>query len=436
MRNEAGLETVAAATEIGNLPKGEARKVTAVRDKYCIAGVGETAYVRESNRTTRAMGVEAVTRAMNDAGVGATEVDGLLSYHRDDSTLAAVIAEDLGIRPNFHMDCTGGGSSIEALIGLACGAIEMGMCHTVVVYRSMNGHSGRRPGGSPTSDRPALSAVNETTLETLSYGISSAAQLFQFTFARHMYEFGTTSEQLATVKSIQSRHASNNPKAYYKRRLSVEDVLDSRWIVKPACHLLDCCVETDNAAAIVITSKDRAKDLRQRPIYIMGVVGRVSKPFPVNNMHYQCSPITRTAGHFAKRLIFPNAGVEPKDIDITGCYDAFTFTTLLLFESYGFCEVGEGGEYVSNGGTALGGLRPNNTSGGQLCEGYTHGVNLVIENVRQLRGQADDGCEGAAEGRHTYNYDEGCCRQAKDVEISMNMGWADPAVTSSLILRR
>ena len=133
----------------------EGEALPGIRDKHCIAGIGETVYSRASHRTTRSMGVEAVTRAMTDAGLGPEDVDGLLSYHRDDSTPAAVIAEDLGIRPNFHMDCTGGGSSIEALIGLAVGAIEAGMCQTVAIFRSMNGHSGRRPGGSPTADRPA-----------------------------------------------------------------------------------------------------------------------------------------------------------------------------------------------------------------------------------------------------------------------------------------
>jgi acetyl-CoA acetyltransferase len=382
------------------------------------------------------MGVEAVSRAMADAGLGAQDVDGLLSYHRDDSTLAAVIAADLGIRPNFHMDGTGGGSSIEALVGLAVGAIEAGMCQTVVVYRSMNGHSGRRPGGSPTAGRPAMTSVSERQLETLPYGMSSAAQLFQLTFARHMHDYGTTSEQLAMVKVIQSRHASNNPKAYYNKRLSVDDVLASRWIVKPACHLLDCCVETDNAVALIITSAERAKDLRQPPVYIMAVAGRVSKPFPVNNLHYQCSPITRSAGYYARQRIFPAAGITPDDVSVTGCYDAFTFTPVLLFEAYGFCEPGEGGHYVSDGITALGGKRPSNTSGGQLCEGYSHGISLVVENVRQLRGQADDSCGAESAQQHTFSYDEGGCRQARDVSITMNMGWADPSVTSALILRK
>ncbi len=419
-----------------NQPAMEGEALPGIRDKHCIVGIGETVYSRASHRTTRSMGVEAVARAMTDAGLGPEDVDGLLSYHRDDSTPGAVIAEDLGIRPNFHMDCTGGGSSIEALIGLAVGAIEAGMCQTVAIFRSMNGHSGRRPGGSPTADRPAMAAVSDTRLETLPYGMSSAAQLFQFTFARHMHDYGTTSEQLAMVKVTQSNHASNNPKAYYQKRLSVGDVLDSKWIVRPACHLLDCCVETDNAVALIITSRDRAKGLRQTPVYIMAVAGRVSKPYPVNNMHYQCSPITRSAGYYARRLVFPAAGIGPEDVDVTGCYDAFTFTPVLLFEAYGFCETGQGGEYVSDGTTALGGTRPNNTSGGQLCEGYSHGISLVVENVRQLRGQADDSCAAAPGGAHTFNYEEGGCRQAKDVQITMNMGWADPSVTSAVILRK
>jgi acetyl-CoA acetyltransferase len=216
----------------------------------------------------------------------------------------------------------------------------------------------------------------------------------------------------------------------------VDDVLDSRWIVKPACHLLDCCIETDNATCIIVTSADRARHLRRRPVKIKSVAGRVNKPFQGMYSHYQCDPITRQAGYYASRVAFRNADVEPEDVQVTGCYDAFTFTPVLLFEGYGFCEPGEGGEYVSSGAIDLGGARPNNTSGGQLCEGYTHGMNLVIENVRQLRHQADDSCPGWERGQHSYDYSEGGCRQVKDAELAMNMGWGTPAVSSALILGR
>jgi acetyl-CoA acetyltransferase len=380
------------------------------------------------------MGAEAVRNAVADAGLGPADVDGMLSYHANDSTSALALSQDLGIRLDFYMDCSGGGSSTEALVGLACGAIEAGMCHSVAIFRSMNGYSEARMGGSLAAGRPAPSVVAGGALESVPYGYMSPAQMFQFTFARHMHEYGTTNEHLARVKVAHSRHASNNPKAYYKSRVSVDDVLSSRWIVKPACHLLDCCVETDNATCIIVTSADRALYLRQRPIYIMSVAGRVNKPFAA--MHYQCSPITRQAGYYAERIVFRNAGVGPEDIQVTGCYDAFTFTPILLFEAYGFCPVGEGGQYVSSGTIDLGGARPSNTSGGHLCEGYTHGMNMVIENVRQLRHQADDSCPGWAGGEHTYDYREGGCRQVPDVELAMNMGWGTPSMTSALILRR
>jgi acetyl-CoA acetyltransferase len=408
--------------------------VTGLRDKYCIVGVGETAYTRSSGRSTRSMGAEAVRNAMRDAGLGPEDVNGMMCYHAGDSTSSSALSTDLGIRMDFYMDCSGGGSSTEALVGLAIGAIEAGMCHTMAIYRSMNGYSEARMGGSPAASRPAANAVAGGALDTVPYGLSSPAQMFQFTFARHMYEYGTTNEHLARVKVTHSKHASNNPKAYYKTRVTVDDVLSSRWIAKPACHLLDCCVETDNATCIIVTSADRARHLRQRPVYIMSVAGRVNKPFAASDV--QCDPITRQAGYYAQRIIFRNAGVQPDDIQLTGCYDAFTFTPILLFEGYGFCGVGEGGEYVSSGITDLGGARPNNTSGGHLSEGYTHGMNMVIENVRQLRHTVDDSCPGAADGVHTYDYSEGGCRQVRDVELAMNMGWGTPSLTSSLIVRR
>jgi acetyl-CoA acetyltransferase len=155
-------------------------------------------------------------------------------------------------------------------------------------------------------------------------------------------------------------------------------------------------------------------------------------------MHYQVGPITQVAGHYAREILWPNAGVGPEDIDLTGSYDAFTFTTMLQLEDYGFCKKGEGGHYVSDGTIRLGGRRPNNTSGGHLCEGYTHGMSMVIENVRQLRHGVDDSCPVEPDGkrRHTYDYREGGCRQVKDCELSANLGWASPGTGSALVMRR
>ena len=402
-----------------------------LRDKYCIVGVGETEYSHGSGRSTRAMGAEAIRKAMDDAGLASDDVDGMMSYHGGDSSSSASIMKDLGIRPNFYVDVWGGGSTTEALVGLARGAIEVGMCHTVAIFRSMNGYSQYR---MSSKDAAEVTPVSGSDVMNKPYGLFMPVQLFAFTFTRHMMEYGVTSEHLAHIKVAQSNHASNNPKAYMKKRVTIEDVLNSRWIVRPCARMLDCCLETDNATCIIVTSVERARDLKQRPVHVMAAQGRVCKPG--GDFYLQGGPISRVAGHYVAPRVFEMAGVTHEDIDVTGCYDAFTYTTLLQFEDYGFCKKGEGKDYVSSGIISLGGMRPSNPSGGQLCEGYTHGMNLVIENVRQLRGTVDDYCPRWQEGIHTYDYSEGKCRQVKDAEISMDMGWGNPSVGSALILRR
>ena len=316
---------------------------------------------------------------------------------------------------------------------MAIGVIEAGMCETVAIFRSMNGATGLRMGGSGGGGKRRRAGVG--SLFGPIYGQSSPAETFAHAFMRHMYEFGTTPEQVAHVKMFHSWSASNNPRAYYKKRVSVEDVLASRVICHPL-HMLDCCVETDNANCLIVTSIERAYDLRHMPARILGVVGRITKPR--SDMHYQHGPISRAAGYYGRERLWGNAGVGPEEVDVTGSYDAFTFTTLLQLEAYGFCKEGEGGDYVSDGTIGLGGRRPNNTSGGHLCEGYTHGISMVIENVRQLRRDADDSCPVGADGRreHTYDYAEGGCRQVRDAEVAANLGWVTVNMGSALVMRR
>ena len=404
---------------------------SALKDKYSIVGIGETDYTRGSGRSTRALAIEAIRNAVTDAGLKMQDIDGMLSYHGGDSVNSSTLAYDMGAQLNFYMDCSGGGSSTEALIGLAIGAIEAGMCETVAIFRSMNGYSQVRIGG--TGSR-ASTPVSGPGLMTRPYGLASAVQSFAFSFTRHMMEYGVTSEDLARVKVAHSNHASNNPKALMKQRVTVDDVVNSRWIVRPCAHLLDCCLETDNATCIIVTSSERAKDLKQQPVYIRAVQGRGTKPG--GDFHYQHGPISRVAGHYVGPRIFDLADLSHDDIDVTGCYDAFTYTVVLQFEAYGFCEEGEGKDYIKSGIVNLGDKRPNNTSGGHLCEAYTHGMNMVIENTRQLRGMVDDYCSDWQNGNHTYDYSEGGCRQVRDVNTTMHMGWASPATGSALILRR
>ncbi len=405
-----------------------------LRDKYAIVGVGETPYMRGSGISTRALGTWAVRNAIADAGLAPADVDGMLSYHflLGDSTYVPFVAGDLGIRLNVQLDVQGGGASTEALVGVAMGLIEAGMCKVVVIYRAVNGYSQVRAGGSGAR---ATAPISNETLHSRAYGMHSAGNQFAFTFMRHMYDYGTRPEQVAAVRVAHSEHASNNPKALYKQRVTIEDVINSRMICTPL-HLLDCCVETDNGTAIVVTSAERARDCRHVSVLIRSVVGRCCKPRL--DMHYQHGPISTTAGVYGREILWPNAGVGPDEIDLTSSYDAFTFTAMLQFEDYGFCQKGAGGDYVSNGTIKLGGRRPNNTSGGQLCEGYTHGLNLVIETVRQLRHDADDSCPVGPDGKrqHTFNYAEGGCRQVKNPELAANLGWAYPSTGSAMVLRR
>src|SRR3979490_1467222 len=270
------------------LPRQEVDGTTPkyLRDKYAIVGVGETTYTRGSGVTTRALGTWAVRNAIEDAGLKASGVGGMLSYQSGDSTFSTFIAGDLGLRLNFYMDVFGGGSSTEALVGMAMGLIEAGLCKTVAIFRAMNGFSQVRIGG--TGARSAAPVAGDM-LHNRAYGWQSAGQSFAPTFMRHMYDYGTTPEQVAHVKMFHSRHASNNPKAYYKKRFTVDDVLSSRFICKPL-HLLDCCVETDNATAIIVTSAERAKDCKHPLVLIRGVVGRCNKPRP--DMHYQPGPLS------------------------------------------------------------------------------------------------------------------------------------------------
>src|SRR3989454_9494673 len=251
------------------------------------------------------MAVEAARKAMVDAGLSAKDVDGMMSYQGGDSTPANWVAPDLGIRLNFYMDVVGGGSSTEALVGLAMGVIEAGMCKTVAIFRSMNGYSDFRIGGTGAR---AAQPVRGLDLAQVPFGMRSAGQSFAPTFMRHMYEYGTTSSQVAAVRVAHSKHASQNPKALLRERVTVADVLASRWIVKPL-HLLDCCLETDNATCVIVTSAERARACRPRPVHIMGAAGRVSKPRL--DFHGAHGPITRLAGYYAKDIGVGQPGLRP-----------------------------------------------------------------------------------------------------------------------------
>ncbi len=201
--------------------------------------------------------------------------------------------------------------------------------------------------------------------------------------------------------------------------------------VKPF-RLLDCCQETDVSAAIIVTSRERAFDLRHPPVFIMGGYARTMTESPQWN--YSRPVHHYVAGNYGWKRVFGMAGIRHADVDFISCYDAFTFTTLIQLEANGFCGPGEAGDFVKGGRLQIDRELPSNLSGGHLSEGYTHGVQMVIENVRQLRHRADDACPGWREGRHTYDRSRGC-RQLRKARICCGMAWGWENMASCLILR-
>ena len=267
-----------------------------LRDKYAIVGVGETTYTRGSGMTTRALGTWAVRNAILDAGLKAADVDGMLSYQSGDSTFATFIAGDLGIRLNFYMDVFGGGSSTEALIGIAMGVIEAGMCKTVVIFRAMNGYSQVRIGG--TGARSAVPVAGDM-LHNRAYGWQSAGQMFSPTFMRHMYDYGTTPAQVAAVRAAHSEHASNNPKAYYKQRVHGGGRAGEPHHLQAAAPARLLRRDRQRHGHHRHAAPTGRKDGRHPRALIRAVAGRVCKPRV--DMHYQHGPISTVAGQLRAR---------------------------------------------------------------------------------------------------------------------------------------
>jgi acetyl-CoA acetyltransferase len=244
------------------------------------------------------------------------------------------------------------------------------------------------------------------------FGLFGAAAVHAFGATRHMHEYGTTHDQLGAIAVACRKHAQLNPQAQIRKPMSLQDYHDSPWIVWPY-HLLDCCLRSDGAAAIIVTSAERARNLRTRPVYVMGM-GRANNsrgPYYGNHM-------TETGGKESGEQAFRMAGITPRDIDVAQIYDCFTYIALVTLEDYGFCKKGEGGPFVTGGRIELGGELPMNTSGGMLSEGYVEGMLQIVEGVRQLRGECGP-------------------RQVENAEIGIVSGNGGNAVChSTLILRR
>jgi acetyl-CoA acetyltransferase len=314
---------------------------------------------------------QATERALADAGLEKEDVDGLFSasVYYQMPTLSA--GEYLGIRPRYSDATMLGGSSFVSHLLHATAAIDAGLCEVaLIVYASTQLSEG---GFRGVSDPP-------NPYET-PYRPRYPVSMYALATSRHMHEYGTTREQLAEVAVSARQWAKLNPKAFMRDDLTVKDVLASRMISSPL-SLLDCCLVTDGGGALLVTSAERAKDLRKPPVYLLGV-GEAHWHRNISQM----PDLTVTAAADSGRRAYEMAGVGPEDVDVTMLYDAFTINPILFLEDLGFCEKGEGGAFVEGGRIAPGGELPVNTNGGGLS--YNHpgmyGLLLLIEAVRQLR---------------------------------------------------
>jgi acetyl-CoA acetyltransferase len=350
-----------------------------LRDRVAIAGIGCTEYSKDSGVSTLTLGTRAIMAAVEDAGLSADAIDGLATFRVGDSVLPAVLAQALGIKDlRYYVDQFGGGSVSHSIIGQAALAIDAGIADYVVCYRALNARSEFRMGGT---GRPLVDAV-ETQYQA-PYGYFVPPQQFAMVARSHMEKYGTTYAQLGRVAVTQRANAVQNERAMMRDPISMDDYFASRPVVDPF-RLFDCCLETDGAVAILLTSAERARDLQKRPVLVSAAAWGSGQTLYSNE---QPDTTRSSAADMAPRL-YEMAGVGPNDIDVAELYDCFTYSVLVQLEDYGFCAKGEAGPFVESGATAMGGSIPVNTHGGFLSEGYVHGLNHVFESVLQLRGEA------------------------------------------------
>lgn len=392
-----------------------------IKDKCAIVGIGQTEFSRNSGRSELRMALEAITQALDDAGLTPKDVDGIMRFGMDAAGDEAWIATNLGVPNMTFWGIAGqGGSSGCGLIAHAASAIVAGQANCVVCFRSLNGYSAERYGTAvgQKAGQVGIGSGWEPIHEAFAmpFGLVSPAQSYAMMARRHMHEYGTTYEQLGAIAVTFRKYAQMNPRAIsYGRPLTMEAYLKGRMICDPL-RVYDCAIETDGACAVVVTSAERARDLKQRPAYIMAAC-QAAGPTPYNEglSCYYRPVITETPSKYVAQKVYEIAGISPKDVDVAQLYDCFSISALVQIEDYGFCKKGEGGPFVEAGNLELDGAIPMNTSGGHLGEGYIHGFTHILEGVRQIRGTST--------------------AQVQNAEIAL-VSSGVPTVSSAMILRR
>jgi acetyl-CoA acetyltransferase len=366
------------------------------RDRCAIVGIGATDFSKASGRSDLTLATQAALAAIDDAGLVPADIDGIVRCSHD-TVLQSDLADALGIPTiTYWSDVGPGGVAPAGMIGQAVGAILSGQATSVLVFRELNGRSGARYGQSRVAtERVGGAGSYDEWFQP--YGMLTAGQIFACMARRHMIEFGTRPEDLGHIAVACRNRANANPAAQmHGRPLTLEQYAGARMISDPL-RLFDFCLETDGACAVVVTSAERARDLRQPPALIRAVA-QASMPDPQPGVMFPVlmrRSLTELPARYVADTLYRRAGMGPEDIDVAQMYDCFTITVLLQLEDWGFCKKGEGGPFVSSGALEPGGQLPINTAGGHLSEGYVHGMNHVLEGVRQVRGTSTSQVAGA-----------------------------------------
>lgn len=367
------------------------------RSEAVIAGIGEPPVGRLPGTNPTELHVEAAMLAIEDSGIDKHDIDGLMTsgtFLGDNIRHHMMIGEHLGIHCKTFTDTlrTGGHSYLNG-VQIAKWAVESGLCKAVLLLRGDNILTGVPKG-------TGLKAYIDYGAHPLEFEVPfgiTVPGVYAMMAQRHMHEFGTTSEQLAAIAVACRKHASLNPKAFKRDPITVADVLASPLVSTPL-HLLDCSPISDGAGALLITSLERARDLKAKPVRILGTgqaqsyyhlahLARATGARPEDKSRFG---LTRTVQSVAAQRAFGMAGVKPTDIDVAQLYDSFTITVLMQFEDLGYCAKGEGGAFAEGGRIELGGELPVNTHGGLLSFGSSGGINHIIEAARQMRGECGD----------------------------------------------
>jgi acetyl-CoA acetyltransferase len=355
-----------------------------------IVGVGHSDYGVVPGMTAYQHHHQAAMRALEDAGLHKGDIDGLFSPGKPNSGMMppVALAEYLGLRPRYADGGNFGGSVWETFVRHAVSALRAGYCdYAMLCYGSdlrSGGGTGLGTGGENT-----VTMAGPFQFEG-PFGLPLVGRA-ALAARRHMFEFGTTSEQLAAIAVSTRRNASRNPKAMYRELITVDDVMSSRVIADPL-HKLDCCLITDGGGAVILTTAERAQSCASTPVWVLGSGEAWGTVSSAGWTDFLDLPAVRSAAE-----AYREAGLGPSDIDVVELYDSYTSTVLLQLEALGFCPRGEGGPFVEGGRLAFDGELPTNTDGGGLSSNHPgmRGIFLLIEAVRQLRGTADAQVEGA-----------------------------------------